>query len=134
LESTVQMVGAADQSEVLAWWQRASVAVLTSEREGMPVCLMEAAACGVPVVATAAGGIPELVVDGVTGLLAPPGDRIALAAALQRLLENPDMAARMGAAARKGAKRRFSVSRQVDRLLQLWSGLLREEVKLCRSR
>lgn len=134
LEGTVQMVGAADQTEVLAWWQRASVAVLTSEREGMPVSLMEAAACGVPAVAPAVGGIPELVVDGVTGLLAPAGDRPALVAALQRLLQDRELALRLGNAARNRAHKLFSISHQVDRLLSLWSGLIREGVQLCRSR
>jgi glycosyltransferase involved in cell wall biosynthesis len=128
------MVGAADQAEVLAWWQRASIAVLTSEREGMPVCLMEAAACGVPAVAPAVGGIPELVEDGATGLLTPAGDRPALVAALLRLLQDRELASRMGDAARIRAQERFSVSHQVDRLLSLWSELIRERAPLCRSR
>ena len=134
LQETVQMVGAADQAEVLAWWQRASVAVLTSEREGMPVCLMEAAACGVPAVAPAVGGIPELVEDGVTGLLAPAGDRAALVTALAWLLENRESASRMGDAARMRAVHRFSVSHQVERLVKLWSDLIRKKAPLCQSK
>jgi colanic acid/amylovoran biosynthesis glycosyltransferase len=134
LEGVVELAGAAEQDEVRAWWQRASVAVLASEREGMPVSLMEAAACGVPAVATAVGGVPELVEDGVTGLLAPAGDRGALAAALGRLVGDPGLAARMGRAARARAEERFSVRRQVDRLLALWAALVREEVRPCASR
>jgi colanic acid/amylovoran biosynthesis glycosyltransferase len=134
LEDAVELIGPAEQSAVLDWWQRASVAVLTSEQEGMPVSLMEAAACGVPAVATAVGGIPELVEDGVTGLLAPPGDRPALVAALERLLQDAELAARMGKAARQRALKRFSVRRQVGRLLELWTRLIRREVRLCRSR
>ena len=126
LEGVVELVGAAEQAEVLAWWQRATVAVLTSHSEGMPVSLMEAAACGVPAVATAVGGVPELIEDGVSGLLAPPGDGPALAAALERLLLDPVLVARMGTAARRRAQARFSVRRQVDRLLGLWSELVRE--------
>ena len=60
LQSLVTLPGALDQAEVLKWWQRAAVGVLSSQNEGMPVCLMEAAACGVPVVAPSVGGIPEL--------------------------------------------------------------------------
>jgi glycosyltransferase involved in cell wall biosynthesis len=88
----------------------------------------------VPAVATAVGGVPELVEDGVTGLLAPPGDRGALAAALGRLVGDPGLAARMGRAARARAEERFSVRRQVDRLLALWATLVREEVRPCTSR
>src|SRR5437899_9388343 len=101
LARVVELAGAAEQAEVLAWWQRATVAVLTSESEGMPVSLMEAAACGVPAVAVAVGGIPELIDDGVTGFLTPPGDAGRSAAALERLLCDPDLVARLGAAARR---------------------------------
>jgi glycosyltransferase involved in cell wall biosynthesis len=124
LERIVELGGAREQAQVLEWWRRASVAVLTSENEGMPVCLMEAAACGVPTVATAVGGVPELVEDGVTGFLVPPGDTPALATALQKLMQDDSLAARMGTSARRRAEARFSVRRQVDRLLFLWSSLL----------
>jgi colanic acid/amylovoran biosynthesis glycosyltransferase len=126
LMEVVELVGGAEQSEVLRWWQRASVAVLTSEYEGRPVCVMEAAACGVPVVATAVGGVPELVEDGVTGLLAPAGDAEAVAERLERLLTDPALAARLGADARRRAEREYSVVHQVDRLLDIWNGVLTE--------
>src|SRR5438876_7717203 len=124
LGGVIELVGAAEQTEVLAWWQRATIAALTSTSEGMPVCLMEAAACGVPAVAPAVGGIPELVEDGVTGLLVPVGDTQALAAALEQLLRNPELAARMGVAARRRVEERFTLTGQVDRLLELWTELV----------
>lgn len=120
LEDTVDFVGPATQAQVLSFWQHASVAALTSHREGMPVSLMEAAACGVPAVATAVGGVAELVEDEVTGLLAPPGDARAFAAALERLLTQRDLAARLGAAARERVQERFSLAGEVDGLLALW--------------
>ena len=126
LEQTVELVGAAEQAKVLAWWRRAAVAVLASDSEGMPVSLMEAAACGVPAVATAVGGIAELIEDGVTGFLTPPGDASRLAGALERLLLDPDLVARFGAAARRRVVERFSLTRQVDRLLALWRRLAGE--------
>jgi glycosyltransferase involved in cell wall biosynthesis len=127
LRTCTQFTGALDQSEVLKWWQRATVAVLTSEDEGMPVCLMEAAACGVPAVATAVGGVPELVRDGETGLLAPPGDAEGLASALAGLLADPQLAARLGTAARQRAEAQFSLHRHVASLLSLWSRVLEED-------
>jgi colanic acid/amylovoran biosynthesis glycosyltransferase len=120
----VHLVGPARQSEVLAWWRRAAVAVLTSDSEGMPVTLMEAAACGVPALTTAVGGTPEIVDDGVTGLLAPAGDAGAIAAGLDRLLQDRGFAAQLGAAARRRAEERFSLKRQVDGLLSVWSGVV----------
>src|SRR5947209_3025942 len=124
LARVVELAGAAEQAEVLAWWQRATIAALTSTSEGMPVSLMEAAACGVPAVAVAVGGIPELIDDGVTGFLTPPGDAGKLAAALERLLCDPDLVARLGAAACRRVKERFSLTGQVNRLLALWAELV----------
>jgi len=124
LTETVEFAGAATQQRVVSFWQRAAVAALSSENEGFPVSLMEAAACGVPAVATAVGGVPELVEDGVTGLLVPAGDAAAFAAALERILFDHDFAARLGAEARRTAAERFSLGRQVDGLLSLWDGVV----------
>src|SRR5438132_6025490 len=84
LSGVVELVGAAEQAEVLAWWRRATIAALTRTSEGMPVCRREAADCGVPAVATAVGGVPELIEEGVTGFLTPPGDAGGLADTLDR--------------------------------------------------
>src|SRR5881296_1640328 len=126
LARTVELAGAAEQARVLGWWRRATAAVLPSDSEGMPVSLMEAAACGVPAVAVAVGGIPELIDDGVTGFLTPPGDAGKLAAALERLLGDPDLGARLGVAARQRAQEHFSLARQVDCLVALWRTLVDE--------
>ncbi|HEY5913550.1 MAG TPA: glycosyltransferase family 4 protein [Verrucomicrobiae bacterium] len=117
----LSLVGAREHSAVLRYWQQAAIGVLTSNSEGMPVSLMEAAACGVPVVATAVGGVSELVEDGETGLLAPAGDVAGITDRLERLLSNEELRIQMGVAARKRAEDRFSLTRQVDSLLQIWS-------------
>lgn len=78
----------------------ADVFTLASAHEGLPVAVMEAFAAGLPVVATAVGGLPHQVVDGVEGLLVPPGDPAALSEALVTLARDPDLRARMGEAAR----------------------------------
>jgi colanic acid/amylovoran biosynthesis glycosyltransferase len=124
LQDVVQFVGAADHDEVRRWWQKADMALLSSENEGMPVSLMEAAACGVPAVAPAVGGIPELVLDGVTGLLSTPNDIESLSRAIQRLIDDPDLRARMGRAARLRAEECLSLERQVDQLLKLWRQII----------
>lgn len=124
LADVVELAGAATQDEVRAWWQRASIAVLSSDREGFPVSLMEAAACGVPAVATAVGGVAELVDDGVTGLLVPPGDVGALATALRQLAVDPEQRRAMARAARARAEDRFSLRHQVDRLLDRWARMV----------
>ncbi len=123
LETRVEMPGAALQAAVLAWWQRGHVAALSSDSEAMPVSLMEAAACGVPAVATRVGGIPELIDHEVTGLLTPPGNASALADSLERLLVNRRLARQMGNAARRRAEEKFPVSLQADRLIAMWNAL-----------
>ena len=127
LEGCLDLVGGAVQSEVLKWWQRASIAVLPSESEGMPVCLMEAAACGLPIVATAVGGVPEMIQEGVTGFLTPSGSATSLVTALEKLLLNPELREKMGNKAREGAVAQFSVVRQVNQLLSLWTNILEKK-------
>lgn len=120
LEDRLEFAGALTQDQVISWWQRASVGALTSHSEGMPVSLMEAAACGVPVVATAVGGIPELVDNGRTGIVVPADQAQDLAEALGQLLANEPRRREMGRAARERAVARFSVSHQLDQLTAIW--------------
>ncbi|MBL7199911.1 MAG: glycosyltransferase [Anaerolineae bacterium] len=101
--------------------------VLPSLWEGLPMAVLEAMAAGLPVVATAVGGTPEVVVDGVTGLLVPPGDPDALAEAIFRLLRDPDLRQRMGQAGRERVVERFSAERMVERTEQLYEQLLAEK-------
>jgi len=83
---------------------------LSSRTEGVPLALLEAMAAGLPVVATAVGGVPEVVVDGESGLLVPPADAEALAGALGRLARDRPLAERLGAAARRRVRERFSLA------------------------
>jgi glycosyltransferase involved in cell wall biosynthesis len=94
LDRLVTLEGALDQGDVLAWYRRATVlalpCVVTSngDRDGIPNVLIEAAACGVPIVTTAVSGIPELIEHGVSGLHVPPGDPLALASAIEGILRS----------------------------------------------
>jgi glycosyltransferase involved in cell wall biosynthesis len=88
--------------------------------EGLCLAVIEAQAAGVPVVATAVGGIKETVVDGETGLLVPPRDPEALAAAIRWVLEHPDEAGRLADEARRRAVERYSLQRMIDETLALY--------------
>jgi glycosyltransferase involved in cell wall biosynthesis len=96
--------------------------VLASKTEGMGTSVLDAQALGLPVVACRAGGIPEIVSDRVTGLLVPPGDPQALAAALLEVANNAELAIALGAAAKK-AVQEHDVSRTVDKHLALYRSL-----------
>jgi glycosyltransferase involved in cell wall biosynthesis len=94
-------LGFVPHEELGRLYARAAVVVLPSHREGLPLTVLEAMAHGRPVVATAVGGIPELVEDGVTGLLVEPGDVAGLRGALERLLADPVLRRRLGREARR---------------------------------
>jgi len=99
---------------------RAAVVALPSTTEGLPIVLLEAMARRRPVVATPVGGVPELVVPGETGLLVPPGDAGALADALRTLLDDPELARRLGEAGHARVRERFSARTQEDRVLAIY--------------
>lgn len=94
--------------------------VLPSRHEGMPNAVLEAMAAGLPVVATAVGGTPEVVVDGITGLLVPPHDPLSLANALSRLLDDAELRGRMGAAGRQRVQKDFSQTEMVRKTERLY--------------
>jgi glycosyltransferase involved in cell wall biosynthesis len=91
--------------------QAMDIFVLPSYSEGVSLALLEAMAAGLPVIATAVGGTPETVSEGVTGLLIPPRDVEALAGALERLLADSALAKKLGENARKMVKEKFSLER-----------------------
>jgi glycosyltransferase involved in cell wall biosynthesis len=95
-----QARGFVPRDELERLYDRAAVVVCPSLREGFGVACAEAMAHGKPVVASAVGGLPDLVLDGTTGLLVPPGDTVALRAALDRLLGDPSLRRRLGLNAR----------------------------------
>ena len=96
------------------------VFALSSDSEGLPLCLTEAMSASLPLVCTAVGGVPALVKEGETGLLSPAGDHAAFSASLRRLLEDPDLRARFGRAGREVALARYSADRMTDDYLALY--------------
>jgi glycosyltransferase involved in cell wall biosynthesis len=102
------------------WYRAAALFVMPSYYETFGISCLEAMAFGLPIVATTAGGLPEVVEDGVTGLLVPPGDSHALAAAIVRLLGDADLRHRMGQAGRERVLREFTVDRVVERTVTVY--------------
>jgi glycosyltransferase involved in cell wall biosynthesis len=129
LADRVVFRGRISAPELQASYARAAVCVLPSvqdargDTEGLGVVLLEAMNHGTPVVASRIGGIPDIVEDGVSGLLVPPADADALAAALRRLLSDPALARRLGEGGRRRLHERFSWRAIVQRWLDLYANV-----------
>jgi glycosyltransferase involved in cell wall biosynthesis len=108
------------RTDVLELLADAAVLALPSYSEGFPIVPLEAMAVKLPVVATAVGGTPELVVDGETGILVEPGDVDALAAALRAVLDDPQRARAMGEAGYRRLLERLPEDAMVERVQQIW--------------
>jgi glycosyltransferase involved in cell wall biosynthesis len=131
LEAKVRASGIADRivflghrTDIPRLLGRCDLFVLPSLYEGFPLAIQEAMAAGRPVIASAVGGVPEAVRDGVTGLLVPPSDPAALADAIRRLLADPALAQRMGAAGRVRAEQEFSYEAMVQRTTRIYDDVL----------
>jgi glycosyltransferase involved in cell wall biosynthesis len=117
LDRCVTLEGALDQDAVAAWYRRATLLALPcrlardGDRDGIPNVLIEAAACGLPIVTTPVSGIPELIEDGISGLLVPPRNPAALAGAMERLLQSADLRQHLRVAARKTVEQTFDLHR-----------------------
>jgi len=119
-----EAVGFVPPDELGPWYEAASVVVAPSRREGYGVVPREAMAWARPVVATAVGGLVDAVEDGVTGLLVAPGDTAALRRAVERLLGDAELRARLGAAAREKAQRELSFAVAAERLRAVYEDAL----------
>jgi glycosyltransferase involved in cell wall biosynthesis len=122
LQEHVRLLGMREDVNVLL--AQSDIFVLSSLHEGLPITVLEAMASGLPVVSTRAGGTPEVVIDGVTGLLVPSASPPALAEALLTLLRRPDMAVAMGQAGRRRAEEEFDVRKVTARYEQLYRRFL----------
>ncbi len=122
LGSRVHFVG--HQQDVRPWLAAFDVFVLPSDWEGMSNALLEAMAASLPVVATRVGGTPEVVVEGVTGLLVPPGDPRSLARAVHHLLSHPHVRREMGKAGRARVEQSFLIEQTVRDTEQLYTEML----------
>jgi glycosyltransferase involved in cell wall biosynthesis len=122
LEAQVRFLG--QRNDIPQILGAADSFVLASQNEGNPLALMEAMAAGLPVVATAVGGVPELIVDRRSGLLVKPGDCDGLASAMLCLFRNASMRRTMAACAAEHALKTFNARRMADAYLQLYERLV----------
>ncbi|MEW6183405.1 MAG: glycosyltransferase [Bacillota bacterium] len=104
---------------------------LPSVTEGLPLILLEAMAASLPVVATAVGGVPEVVVDGKTGVMVRSADPAGLAWGITQILEEPDLARRMGAAGEKRVSELFTVEKMAGRVMNLYREALTNKGMWC---
>ena len=125
LQDCVELLGAKPQHEIRECLATASAFVLPSVvdpdggMDNLPTVIMEAMAAGLPIISTATGGIPEMVIQNETGFLVPPGDVAALAGAIERLFDDIGLAQRLGECGFQRAKELFSIDKNVRSLLAL---------------
>jgi glycosyltransferase involved in cell wall biosynthesis len=128
LQGLVDLPGAIAQRDLIPIFRNAELFALApfvtedGDRDGVPNVLVEAMACGLPVVSTAVSGIPELVVPGVNGLLVAPHDPDALADGLAALLDDPARRAQLGAEARRTVVESFDLRAAARELAALYGG------------
>jgi len=114
LENTIELAGEVPRADLSAMYAAMDISVLPSLSEGMSNTVLESMSAGKCVVATAVGGNPEIVEDGKTGYLVPPGDPHSMAEALLKLLANPELRRKMGLRAKSLAESKFSAVKMVD--------------------
>jgi glycosyltransferase involved in cell wall biosynthesis len=124
----VELWGAEAHEQVIAMYRQATIVALpcvigqNGDRDGIPNVLVEALHMGVPVVSTAVSGIPELITSEVNGLLVPARDSVALAVALARLLNDPELRRRLAMAGHRTVQERFTIASNTVRLMRLLLG------------
>src|SRR5450432_1047555 len=124
LASRIVITGELEIEEVQRWYRRLTIYAFTSRNEGFGLTLIEAMAVGAALVSSRAGAAELVVEDGVTGVLTPPGDADALAAALEPLMRDPARAAAMGVRARARVEERFSLDAEAERIAEVYRTLV----------
>jgi glycosyltransferase involved in cell wall biosynthesis len=118
LDGRVHVVGWVN--DTLPFLQASDIYVLSSDAENHSNALMEAMACGLPVIVTDVGGNRDMIVDGENGLIVPPGDPAAMAQAIQRLITDPDLKTHLASNARRAAIEQYSIQHMADCYLKLY--------------
>lgn len=134
IAADVTFHGSINQDRVREILLSASVFVLPSFAEGVPVSLMEAMAMEIPCIGTYAGGIPELIRSGEDGILVSPSDPDALAAAIEELMDNPELRLRLGKAGRRRVAGEYNLTTNVERLASIFERRLQLEPRAAAAR
>jgi glycosyltransferase involved in cell wall biosynthesis len=122
----VRFTGYVPQADTAGWYRSANVFALSSDFDNSPNVVLEAMACGLPIVATDVGGLPDYVTPPDNGLLTPRGDAAALAAALLSLLSDPERAQAIGRHNRDTAVRKFSWAASANEMLLVYQRVIEE--------
>jgi colanic acid/amylovoran biosynthesis glycosyltransferase len=120
----VHLLGARSQDEVIQALTRSDILLAPSLAEALPVSLMEAHAIGLPVLATRVGSVQQIVLDGISGFLVPPGDSAAMALYLGQLIDHPAERVEMGRRGRAHVENHYDIDRLNDRLVAIYENLL----------
>ena len=116
----VTYIGEQRPEDLVKWYQKATMLIVPSTAESLGLVILEAMACGTPVIASNVGGIPEIVRDHGTGLLIPPGGVAELAENIQYLIDNEDLRRKFGYAARQLVVNEFSYDVTAERLIRVY--------------
>lgn len=136
ITDNIKILGAMNQAELKHYLDRAQIFILSSvtasdgDTEGTPTVLMEAQACGLPVVSTLHSGIPEVVLDGKSGFLVPERDVDALTERLQYLVEHPELWPEMGRCGRRLVEKKYDIKKLNSQLVHIYNALLADNMVL----
>jgi len=119
----IEYLGAMEQSDIVKWYQRASLTILPSFTEGFPMTILETLSCGTPVIATHVGGVPEIVKNNETGILVSPGDIVGLARAINYLLKNKEARLKMACEGQKLVREQYSLKNTCKKLSLIYRKL-----------
>jgi glycosyltransferase involved in cell wall biosynthesis len=132
LGSYIVLEGSVNQDRIQEFYRQADIFVLASFAEGIPVVLMEAMAMEIPCISTFVAGIPELIRNETDGILVPPSDDLALASAINRLIEDSALRHRLGVAARRRVMEKYDLDRSVTHLAEIFVNRIgRQRAQLC---
>ncbi|MGC2276668.1 MAG: glycosyltransferase, partial [Candidatus Binatus sp.] len=126
LSECVTLEGSVNQDRIRDYYRQADIFVLASFAEGVPVVLMEAMAMQIPCISTFVAGIPELIRNGIDGILVAPSDDRDLAGAIQQLVDDPDLRRRLGVAGRARVIERYDLDRSVAQLARIFADRIGE--------